>query len=335
MSSIHYFQRYTQAENVATNNTLLLFSRLYQHSPNKFKGLLNDLLEDTDLQAGVFFNQQEKGVGSIPDGIINQTSFKVVIETKMHQNFSVSQLIEHLKSFGKEEHQILLSLSPRQPDKNLQNQIHNEITNFNSTNKTSIKYIPTTFQQIVEKYNDVIENFETELVEIIDDFEDYCLISGLITDIEYRMRVVTCGWTLKENFEYNLYYDPADRGYSEHKYLGIYSDKCVRGIGKVENIITADLINGKLNIINSTSQVTTQQEKDIIAIIPLAMKNNGFEISTGHKFFCVEKFYETSFTKITKYPLQGTKFFNLKTELSLDTLPSTIEIAKLLEQKTW
>jgi len=50
MSSIHYFQRYSQPENVATNNTLLLLSRLYHDSPNKFKGFLNDLLDDKILR---------------------------------------------------------------------------------------------------------------------------------------------------------------------------------------------------------------------------------------------------------------------------------------------
>ena len=33
---VHYFQRYSTKENVATANTMLLFSRLYSYSPNKF-----------------------------------------------------------------------------------------------------------------------------------------------------------------------------------------------------------------------------------------------------------------------------------------------------------
>lgn len=336
MSSIHYFQRYSQPENVATNNTLLLFSRLYQHSPNKFKGFLNDLLDDTDLQAGVLFNQQEKGSASVPDGIVSQTSFKVIIETKMHQGFSISQLGGHLNNFGKEEFQILLSLSPLLPDFNLQQQISKEVKDYNDSNSKTIRYIPTTFQQIVEKFNNIIEDRDYELIDIIDDYEDYCLTSGLITDIEYRMRVVTCGWTLQENFQFNLYYDPATRGYSEHTYLGIYSDKSVRGIGKIENIIVADLLpNGQLHVLKSTKPLTKRQEQNIIAVIPFAFQNNGYQIATGHKFFCVEQFYETDFSKTTKYPLQGTKFFNLKTELQIDNLPATEEIAELLKTKTW
>lgn len=336
MSSIHYFQRYSQPENVATNNTLLLLSRLYQDSPNKFKGFLNDLLDDNDLEAGIQFNQQQKGKGSVPDGNLSQVSFKVVVETKLHKHFSLQQLTEHLNSFGTEQHQVLLSLSPKLPDNSLKLQIESAVSSFNSQNKTAIKYLPTTFQEIVSKYNNNLEDYDYELIEIIDDFEAYCIHDRLITDEEARMRVVTCGWTLKENFQFNLYYDPADRGYSDHNYLGIYSDKAVRGIGRIENIITANLLhNGQLQIIDNTTTVTQLQEQNIIGVILAAQANNNWNIATGHKFFCVEQFYQTNYRKTTKYPLQGSKFFNLKDRLQVTTLPSTQDIAQQLNQIEW
>ncbi len=46
MSSVHYFQRYSQLENFVTNNTLLLLSRLYNEPPFKFKMLLNEIAYD-------------------------------------------------------------------------------------------------------------------------------------------------------------------------------------------------------------------------------------------------------------------------------------------------
>ncbi|HOY17836.1 MAG TPA: hypothetical protein PLC89_11095 [Haliscomenobacter sp.] len=336
MSSIHYFQRYSQPENVATNNTLLLLSRLYHDSPNKFKGFLNDLLDDNDLEAGIQFNQQRKGKGSVPDGNLSQVSFKVVVETKLHKHFSLQQLTEHLNSFGTEQHQVLLSLSPKQPDNSLKLQIETAISNFNTNHKTSIKYLPTTFQEIVTKFNNSLEDHNYELIEIIDDFEAYCIHDRLISDEEARMRVVTCGWTLQENFQFNLYYDSADRGYSDHNYLGIYSDKAVKGIGKIENIITANLLpTGLLDIIDKTTTVTQKQEQSIIEVISVAQINNNWDISTGHKFFCVEQFYPTNYRKTTKYPLQGTKFFNLKERLQVSTLPSTQDIAQRLNQLEW
>lgn len=39
---IHYFQRYHEKENVATANTMLLLSRLYSYSSNKFFRFLDE-----------------------------------------------------------------------------------------------------------------------------------------------------------------------------------------------------------------------------------------------------------------------------------------------------
>lgn len=336
MSSIHYFQRYSQPENVATNNTLLLLSRLYHESPNKFKGFLNDFLDDNDIEAGIQFNQQRKGKNSIPDGSLTQVSFKIVIETKLHQNFSLEQLREHLSSFGKEQYQVLFSLSPQQPSNNLKLQIEDTISTYNRQNDTSIKYLPATFQDIVAKFNNCLEDHNYELIEIINDFEAYCIHYKLITAQDERMRIVPCGWTLKENFQFNLYYAPVNRGFSEHNYLGIYSDKSVQGIGKIENIITAHrLSTGELEITNGTTDVTPEQTNNIIGVIAAAQTNNNWDIATGHRFFCVEKFYHTDFRKTTKYPLQGSKFFHLKDLLKITTLPKIEEIAEKLKSIEW
>ncbi len=63
MSEIHYFQRYSQKENVITNNTLLLFSRLYNHSPQKF----NLFLKFPKLFFLLFLFLKKKGTVTIPD----------------------------------------------------------------------------------------------------------------------------------------------------------------------------------------------------------------------------------------------------------------------------
>ena len=41
--NIHYFQRYHTKENVSTANTMLLLSRLYQYSPDRFFLFLKQL----------------------------------------------------------------------------------------------------------------------------------------------------------------------------------------------------------------------------------------------------------------------------------------------------
>ena len=265
----------------------------------------------------------------MPDGSINQTSFKIIVETKLHEKFLVDQLENHLQGFGEEDCKILLSLSPRKPDRAIQTRIEETI----KKNYKGVKYVPQTFRQIVEKFKDTIEIYDTELNSIIDDYEEYCRGEGFITGDD-RMRVVTCGKSLKENLEYDVYYR-RNEGYTEHTYLGIYSDKCVVGIGKLQNIITADLVDGQLKIKTKSSEVTSDQKKNILDIIPAAKKNNNWDLSQGHTFFCVDKFYKTNFKKTTKYPLQGTKFFNLMDTLDLKELPKTEIIAQLLSEKTW
>jgi len=69
---IHYFQRYHEKENVATANTMLLLSRLYSYSPDKFFGLLKSEYFSDSFNPEIVFTLQEKSVDSIPDATITQ-----------------------------------------------------------------------------------------------------------------------------------------------------------------------------------------------------------------------------------------------------------------------
>ena len=57
MAKIHYFQRYSSVENTVTNNTLLLFARIYNYSPVQASKLLTDLA-DEPIEIGMEIRQQ-------------------------------------------------------------------------------------------------------------------------------------------------------------------------------------------------------------------------------------------------------------------------------------
>ncbi|MGE5472850.1 MAG: hypothetical protein ACM3UU_01375 [Ignavibacteriales bacterium] len=335
MDTIHFFQRFSQAENVATNNTLLLMSRLYQYSPFKFKAFIGELVEDSKMQVGVEFKQQQKGEHTVPDGCISQDSFKIVIETKLHKGFSIEQLIGHCETFKNEDTKILLSLCPNQISSSLISDIQSEVNKYNKKKDIHIRHIHTTFERVIECCKNALDNSDFEFMQIVEDYQEYCLYDGLIHNSDNWMRAVACGATIEDNFKYSLYYDPADRGYSEHGYIGIYNNKSVRGIGKIINIVTADLVNDRLKILDSESEVTDQQTKNIINAMKSGKENWGWDIDKGHKFFIVDKFYETDFRKTTKYPLQGRKFFNLKELLEVKKLPEIDVIAERLKHLSW
>ena len=109
---IHYFQRYHDKENVATANTMLLLSRLYQYSSDRFFRFLKSEFFSDSFEPEITFNLQEKSTKSVPDATIRQESFKIVVETKMSDWFHSDQLVRHLESFHGEQYKVLLTLAP-------------------------------------------------------------------------------------------------------------------------------------------------------------------------------------------------------------------------------
>ena len=126
-----------------------------------------------------------------------------------------------------------------------------------------------------------------------------------------------------------------DRGYKKHDYIGLYSQKAIKAIGKINTIITAIKIGNEIDAHCEFGEQTDEKLK----VIELAMKdavNYGYEIrDKRHRYFFVEKFYETNFVKITPKAPMGARLFNLAELLSLDKLPSTDVIAAKLENLTW
>lgn len=339
MSNIHYFQRYHQKENVATNNTLLLFSRLYNESSNKFIDFINSLLgEELNSHLELInFEQQKKNGNSIPDGSITQNSFKIVIETKMDsaKNFKNSQLLNHLNSFNNEDQKILLTLSPTK----MKHEQFKDLTEIIKEKDKSINLINTTFRDIVLVFRDTINEYDTTLIAIIDDYEEYCRSSGLITDNASRLRIIPCGNSYNLNMKYNIYYMPSSRNVGEHGYIGIYHDKKVIGIGKVKKRVNVTVENQK--ILKSSEDLNEDETNRIQNIITDSYKELDWDLgSCEYEYTIVDKFYETNYIKTSPGGIQGHRFQDLKGILkdNLDkkeTLPTVEIIASLLSKKEW
>ena len=60
LMKVHYFQRYHSKENVATANTMLLLSRLYSYSPEKFFKLLKSEIFSDIFEPEMTFRMQER-----------------------------------------------------------------------------------------------------------------------------------------------------------------------------------------------------------------------------------------------------------------------------------
>lgn len=330
MPVIHYFQRYSQKENVVTNNTLLLLARLYELSPDKFQAVLNAIFQ-REIEVGVGFTQQTRreGEGSVPDGLIRQRSFQIVIEAKRGNDFSANQLIAHLKSFTNADQHFLLAIGASLPS----NGVLEEVKQAAAALKKNISVEMISYTQLIEIIEGEMDERDYEFQRLLSDYRDFCNELGLLPIDKYLMRLVLANKSKKENLKYNIYYD--QRGFRDHKYIGLYGEKAIYAVGEIENIIQPEISENDLKINWSKSEVTEEQKEKILQIEKFVFENKGWNIRQGHYFFCVKEFFVTDYKKSTPRAPMGTKFFNLKNILNVDPLPSTAQIAEILKEHTW
>ncbi|TMN21562.1 hypothetical protein FH966_01290 [Lentibacillus cibarius] len=341
MSEVHYFPRYSQKENMVTNNTLLLFRRLYNHSPIKFTEFMNTLIENNDivLNTTVKFKQQEKASsGSVPDGLIEQESIKMVIETKLYGQKQLSQITKHLDAFKNEDQQIFLWINKEPISVDYLDEINKELNNYNDNNRQNIQFVATTFKDICNSFSTVLNEYDLEMQGLIVDYESFCNESNLIDNSDSKIRVVLTSKTLEQNLKHNVYYNPADRGYQNTRYLGLYKNKAVRAIGEITCIVDAQYLpkENKVNIINEVKGKVSETQKDIIKEVTIEAKQNySYPLEEGRRYFFVEKFHETNYMKKTKGAVQGTRYIDLTEIDGFQQDMNAFNIANLLNNKTW
>ena len=342
MSSLHYFQRYSQKENVVTNNTLGLFTQLYRDSPSRLEDLLGKLIDGVSVDVGVSMQQQTTERSSVPDGALTQSSFRVVLETKTGESFSVDQLERHLDAFKDEEQRILLLLSPR----GLDEAEHAEVKRKLESQDKGVTFAAVEFADVVdaligggneeEEGDPLVSEYEQDLYELVVDYKNFCSEVGLLPDDDL-MYAVPCGDTHELNFKYDLYYHPVSRGYQKHQYVGIYYDMSIRGIGKIEHTVHANLFDGELEG-EGLKELTEGEKERIRGAIKSAPEMAGHSVEQDHEFLVVDKFHETDFRKKSNYGMRGPQYFSLRDHLEIGEhrdLPATGEIAKKLRGASW
>ena len=269
---IHYFQRYHAKENVAKANTMLLLSRLYSYSSDKFFRFLKSQFFSDLFDPELSFVLQEKSEESVPDATITQEGYKIVVETKMSDWFYSEQLIKHLKSFGDEKNKVLITLAPEPMSEDKLADFNVKLKEYNSNEKYPVLHINTTFEMLANAVQEVIDDRDYEMQDILNDYLDYCYKDGLIpvSDAWKYMRMQLAGHTFKFNIRENLYYDNAERGFRSHDYLGLYTNKSVRAIGKIcARIVTTDTEND-LEFETEYGELTEERkQKEVITLTNL------------------------------------------------------------------
>ena len=334
---IHYFQRYHDKENVATANTMLLLSRLYSYSSDKFFRFLKSEYFSDSFNPEIIFTLQEKSVDSIPDATITQESFKIVVETKMSDWFHEDQLLRHLNSFSDEKYKVMITLAPELMEEGKKAEFEEKLKAYNEKQTHPVIHINTTFEDMANSISDILDDRDYEMQDVLNDYLNYCYTDGLIpvSDSWKYLRMQLAGTTLDFNVSAGVYYDNAERGFRAHDFLGLYKNKSVRAVGKVVARITAVETEDGVKY-NLEFGDLTDERKETIAKAMADGDSHGYDLrSIEHRYFFVDKFYETDFKKITPRAPMGTRIFDLTQVLGTEDIPETEELARRLTEETW
>ena len=340
---IHYFQRYHQGEDVATANTMLLLSRLYQYSPDKFYLFLQSICAPNavwDFNPGLSFNLQQNAPKSRLDAVIVQQSFKVAVETKLSDWFHADQIQNHLEVFGEERYKVLMTLAPVHMASDKMEAVARAIAAHQEKNgyELPIIHVNITFGEIVSAYHDVLDDRDYEMLDILEDYLEYCYHDRLMTGVDSWkfMRMQLAGVTFDFNLKQGVYYDGVHRGFRPHDYLGLYKNKSVRAVGEIAAMIVADASEPDNVKYTVEKGKLTGERKELITRAIDDAKRYGYDLRKDpQRYFFVDEFYETDFQKKSKYPPRGSRVFDLTEVLGRQDVPNAQQLADLLRQKTW
>ena len=329
MSTISYFQRYSQKENAATNNTLLLLRHIYRERPTKFEALIEALTEDDNsIRIGPHFRQQVKVKNSIPDGGISQTSFEIMIEAKRGSKLDLAQISEHARGLSEKiaQEKILFTLTRSRPG----------LTQLDKLKKIQrefgISISSITYEDILHAARSITADHETDLNDILLDYEDYLSSSGLLQEKDF-MYVIPAGTSWNENLEFGLYFEPQGRWSKRAaKYIGLYRDKSVRYLCPISKIVEGQFIDGEFSA--HSAQFSSEDKIRIEDAIKACSYYADLKLSP-FRFYLFDEIHETDFKKISKGGVYGNRKIYLEAVISNAKKLNDSAIAEQLRSKTF
>ncbi len=335
MSRVSYFQRFSQRENHATNNTLLILRFFNQASPYKLQSALTSLT-DLELSIGLTFEQQVHIHQNVPDALITQEPFQIFVETKHGGALIADQIEKHINSIANYTHghvrNILVGLTKEPTTPSVVNRFRA------LARSKGIDFVAITFSQIVEVLRLQCAEYEVDLLEIIDDYEQYLSEDKLLDVSKNRMVVFAGGDTFEDNKRFGLYYEPATRlCKSNNQFIGIYKQKMVGLVGKLDAIVVCSNQRDKLKFKCESGTLIEALKKKIIDAIE-SIKYHDLKI-IPYRFYIVEGFEETSLRKETPGGLRSHQYLDLSEIVNNIFDPhknySSIDIANQLKGMTF
>ncbi|MEM1171727.1 MAG: hypothetical protein AAGJ08_22250 [Cyanobacteria bacterium P01_H01_bin.35] len=328
--NIRLFPSYSQRENQTTNHCLLILKMLYEENPKFLSEVLSELLgEGLSGKIGVQFSQQVRRKQSIPDGEITQEPFSIFIETKRGNNFDEGQLLRHLEYLKQRQgKKVLIALGNYE-------QYEPNTPAFYNVKKTAeadkILFLQISFEDFLDSIK--LSNSPKNLVDAINDLEEYFNEENLLPSWKYRLDVVNCAGTYDNVIKHNIYVCTAKGGsYSHHRslYLGVYRNKQVDWVAKIEAVV--DLESEEEFSIKWKNVNKSDEELAETAKISRSYVDDSWYPA---RVFLLTDLHPTDFRKGTPGGMQSSKrYFDIR-NFDIGNVNDAKDLAKKLQGKTW
>jgi hypothetical protein len=333
MSRVSFFQRFSQRENHATNNTLLVLRHFYQSSPHKIQRALSALV-GKKVSIGLTFDQQVSGKRSVPDALVRQESLRIFFETKRGESLDFDQLARHVESIAARtpgaSDDILIGLTKEPVSERDKEKFRSRAAS------RKVLFVAATFSQILDALRFECADFERDLLDILDDYERYLAEEGLLEEGNKWLAVFPCGISFGDNKRFNLYYEPPSRPCKRNHFIGIYTQKRVSLVGSVEAIAVCAYKHRSLRPTIEAGTFTGDHRDRLRRVIEAT---EYFDLkSEPHRFYLVDAFVETDFQKVSPGGLLQLRYLDLSEAVSGFNPRhnySTAELAELVRGRTF
>lgn len=192
-------------------------------------------------------------------------------------------------------------------------------------------------KEILSKIYKIQENIKLVESQIMIKEKEIELNKQKNKELNVNLFAVTTGISYEYILQTKIYCCKANRCKKICDYLGLYKDKSIIKIAKIIKIIEAEHINDKL--VTQLVKGSTITDDDIEMIEEYI--NKGFNLFGGdigkqkHKYFIVDKFYDTNYKKISNGGLMEHKYFDLYDKLGEEKMPNIEILADRLQEIEW